>query len=67
MIPHSRINLGYYVYAFLDPRIPEQRTLENITLTLQPFYIGKGTEKRINNLTRNPNVNRRIEVIKSQS
>ena len=57
----GKINHGYYVYAFLDPRIAEQTTAENITFTLQPFYIGKGTEKRINNTIRNPKVNTRIE------
>lgn len=63
----KRINHGYYVYAFLDPRIAEETKTDIITFTYRPFYIGKGTEKRINNTSRNPKVNTIIKEIKSQS
>lgn len=66
-INSKRINLGYYVYAFLDPTIAEETKTDIATFTHRPFYIGKGTEKRINNTSRNPKVNTRIKAIKSES
>lgn len=63
----GEVNSGYYVYAFLDPRLAEETKTDIATFTHRPFYIGKGTEKRINNQSRNHKVNTRIEAIKCQS
>jgi len=36
----------YYIYAYLDPSKPIQKTYEDFSLIYEPFYIGKGKEGR---------------------
>lgn len=38
----------YYVYCYLDPRKPGNFIYENLKFDHEPFYIGKGIGKRIN-------------------
>lgn len=37
----------YYVYALLDTRKPGQYIYNDLILKFEPFYIGKGTKKRM--------------------
>jgi len=59
----------FYVYALLDPRKPGKYEYGDICFLYEPFYIGKGTGRRIRNhyYTRNliPNTpkNRKIKKI----
>lgn len=36
-----------YVYAYLDPRYPENFETENVCFLYRPIYIGKGNNKRL--------------------
>lgn len=36
----------YYIYIYLDPRKPENQTIGTVTITHEPFYIGKGSGTR---------------------
>lgn len=62
------VNHGYYVYVFMDPIIKckIKTDIENISFNYQPFYIGKGIGKRIDESERNDGVNSRIEYLKSR-
>lgn len=62
------VNHGYYVYVFMDPTIKckIKTEIENIVFKYQPFYIGKGIGKRIEEKERNDRVNNRIEDLKSR-
>jgi hypothetical protein len=42
----------YYVYCLLDPRVRGSFIYEEISFGYEPFYIGKGKDKRINEHTR---------------
>lgn len=63
--------LGYYVYAYLDPREKGDFVYGDIVLTHKPFYIGKGFGYRINehlrktHLKRNNHKNHKIKKILS--
>lgn len=37
----------YYVYVYMDPRKPKTYLAENYAFPYEPFYIGKGTGKRM--------------------
>ena len=37
----------YYVYVYMDPRIKGEYKYLGVTLSFKPFYIGKGSKKRI--------------------
>ena len=36
----------YYVYIYLDPRKPGIYNYEELEFKYEPFYVGKGTNKR---------------------
>jgi len=63
--------LGYYVYAYLDPTDEGEFIYDGIELTHRPFYIGKGFGYRINvhmypcNLNRKNHKNNKIKKILS--
>lgn len=62
----SKMN-SYYVYAFLDPRKPKYYCYESICFLFEPFYIGKGRGRRLQNTTRacrGTYVSNKIEKIK---
>jgi uncharacterized protein YxeA len=40
---------NFYVYVFLDPRKPSQFNYNGYELTYEPFYVGKGKNKRCYN------------------
>jgi len=62
------VNYGNYVYVFMDPTIKykTKTEIENINFNYEPFYIGKGTGKRMDISERNEFVNSRINHIKSK-
>lgn len=39
--------MNYYTYAYLDPRVTGIWTTSNFTFLFEPFYVGKGTGKRM--------------------
>lgn len=41
------MNYDYYIYLFLDPRKPGKYKYDNIIFDYEPFYVGKGRDKRI--------------------
>lgn len=61
-------NHGYYVYVFMDPTIKRKikTGIEEISFNHEPFYIGKGIGKRIENTERNSLVNSRIEHLRKR-
>lgn len=64
----SDANHGYYVYVFMDPRIKckIKTEIENVSFHYEPFYIGKGIGKRMEDLERNERVNDRIDHLKKE-
>lgn len=36
----------YYIYIYLDPRKPGEFTYNDLNFKFEPFYVGKGTDKR---------------------
>lgn len=57
--------MDYYVYALLDPRKPGIFNFEGVSFNHEPFYIGKGKNKRCYNHFRNlNNINLKTNKIK---
>ena len=60
----NNVNLGYYVYIFLDSTIKKKIKIGEFLFPYEPFYVGKGTGDRFKSLNRNERVNERIDKIK---
>ena len=54
---------SYYVYAFLDTSKPGKYKYSDLMFEYEPYYIGKGVDKRDKILNRNFEVNERNRLI----
>lgn len=45
---HIFINMEHYVYIYLDQRKPGKWVFEELTFDYEPFYVGVGVNRRIN-------------------